>query len=50
MLRRFNEYGRRAGINVMADIRGKLPDGLREIHTHFGDRAKQRITRKMKRI
>jgi hypothetical protein len=38
-LRRFNEFGRGAGINVMADIQGRLPDGLREVHARFGDRV-----------
>ncbi|MBT2326386.1 zeta toxin family protein [Variovorax paradoxus] len=34
---RFEEYGRGAGINVMADIQAGLPDGLRKVHDRFGD-------------
>lgn len=34
---RFEEYGRGAGINVMADIKAGLPDGLRKVHDRFGD-------------
>ena len=30
-LQRFNEYGRGAGISVMAEIQGGLPDGLLEV-------------------
>ena len=36
---RFEEYGRGAGIAVMADIQGGLPDGLRKIHDRFGDQV-----------
>lgn len=35
--RRFTETGRGAGIGVMADIQGGLPDGLRAIERAFGD-------------
>jgi dephospho-CoA kinase len=38
-LKRFKGYGRGASINVMADIQGNLPDGLLEVHRHFGDRV-----------
>ncbi|WP_028603632.1 hypothetical protein [Ottowia thiooxydans] len=31
--------GRGASINVMADIQGKLPEGLRQIHDRFGHRV-----------
>jgi hypothetical protein len=35
--RRFTETGRGAGIGVMADIQGGLPEGLRAIERAFGD-------------
>ena len=38
-LQRFNEYGRGAGISVMAEIQGGLPDGLLEVQKHFGDKV-----------
>ena len=34
---RFDEYGRGASINVMAEIQGGLPDGLQEVRERFGD-------------
>jgi hypothetical protein len=36
-LQRFAEYGRGAGIGVMADIQGGLPAGLRAVQDKFGD-------------
>lgn len=36
---RFDEYGRGASINVMADIQGNLPDSLRQVYETFGDRV-----------
>ena len=38
-LRRFREYGRGAGIDVMAAIQGNLPEGLRSVHQRFGERV-----------
>lgn len=38
-VQRFVEYGRGAGIGVMADIQGNLPNGLHSIHSAFGDRV-----------
>lgn len=40
---RFEEYGRGAGIAVMADIQGGLPEGLRKIHDRFGDQVELTI-------
>jgi hypothetical protein len=40
---RFNEYGRGATINVMADIQGNLPDGLNKIYERYGDNIKLRV-------
>lgn len=34
---RFDEYGRGASINVMAEIQGGLPDGLQKVRERFGD-------------
>ena len=42
-LKRFNEIGRGASIEVMADIQGNLPDGLEVIHKKFGDNVQLRI-------
>ena len=36
-IRRFNEYGRGANLNVLADIQANLPGGLMEVQKHFGD-------------
>ncbi|MBR4877702.1 MAG: zeta toxin family protein, partial [Rhodocyclaceae bacterium] len=36
---RFDEYGRGASINVMADIQGNLPDSLSQIRETFGDQV-----------
>lgn len=36
-LKRFEEQGRGASIQVMSSIQGKLPDSLREIQRQFGD-------------
>lgn len=36
---RFDEYGRGASINVMADIQGNLPDSLKAVHEQFGDQV-----------
>lgn len=36
-LKRFEEQGRGASIQVMSSIQGKLPDSLREIQKQFGD-------------
>lgn len=36
---RFEEYGRGASINVMADIQGNLPDSLKAVHEQFGDQV-----------
>lgn len=35
---RFNEYGRGASIAIMADIQGNLPNGLKELKEHFGEK------------
>ena len=35
--RRFDEYGRGASIQVMAEIQSKLPEGLKTIHDQFGE-------------
>lgn len=42
-LRRFVEKGRGAGIGVMADIQGGLPDGLRAIEQRFGSWVQLRV-------
>lgn len=36
-LHRFETEGRGASIEAMASIQGRLPEGLRTIHAHFGD-------------
>lgn len=38
-LTRFDDYGRGASINVMADIQGNLPDSLKAVHEQFGDQV-----------
>ena len=38
-LSRFEKEGRGASIHVMASIQAELPDGLRAIRDHFGDRV-----------
>lgn len=35
---RFNEYGRGASIGIMSEIQGNLPQGLKELKEHFGDK------------
>src|ERR1019366_4940717 len=42
-LRRFSEYGRGAGIDVMASIQGNLPEGLRAVHARFGEQVQLQI-------
>lgn len=42
-LTRFNEIGRGASINVMADIGSGLVSGLARIHAEFGDRVALRV-------
>ena len=41
--RRFNKIGRGAGIGVMADIQGGLPDGMRALEREFGDKVQLKI-------
>ena len=36
--KRFNEYGRGGSIEVMSSIQGNLPDGLKKLKEHFGDK------------
>ena len=36
--KRFNEYGRGGSIEVMSSIQGNLPNGLRQLKAHFGDK------------
>ena len=35
---RFNEYGRGASIGIMSEIQGNLPQGLKQLKEHFGDK------------
>jgi fido (protein-threonine AMPylation protein) len=42
-LRRFEEQGRGASINVMAQIQASLPDSLKEIQRQYGDAVKLHI-------
>lgn len=42
-LQRFGEIGRGASLNVMAEIQGGLPDGLKVIHDRFGDQVTLRV-------
>ena len=43
--RKFNKIGRGAGIGVMADIQGGLPDGMRALEREFGDKVQLKILR-----
>ena len=36
--KRFNEYGRGGSIEVMSSIQGNLPNGLKKLKEHFGDK------------
>ena len=36
--KRFNEYGRGGSIEVMSSIQGNLPDSLKKLKEHFGDK------------
>ena len=38
--KRFNEYGRGGSIEVMSNIQGNLPNGLKKLKEHFGDKIK----------
>lgn len=40
---RFDHVGRGASIQVMSQIQGELPEGLRKIHAHYGDRVDLRV-------
>jgi len=41
---RFDEYGRGAGIEMMAEMLAGLPDDLLAVQKHFGDKVKLHIT------
>ena len=36
--KRFNEYGRGGSIEVMSNIQGNLPSGIKKLKEHFGDK------------
>ena len=38
--KRFNEYGRGGSIEVMSNIQGNLPNGLKKLKERFGDKIK----------